>query len=98
VAFASSLDQAGALLSLMARPWVATEAPLSASLLPYGLMALVGAGVCVAQRIGVERRIDWLALAQRHALAANSLLAALFVVALAKSLADPFKPFIYFRF
>jgi alginate O-acetyltransferase complex protein AlgI len=95
---ASSLGQAGAFLSLMARPWIGAEAPLAASLLPYALMALVGAGVCVAQRIGVERRIDWLALAQRHALAANSLLATLFVISLAKSLADPFKPFIYFRF
>jgi len=95
---ASSLGQAGAFLSLMIRPWAGAEAPPGASLLPYALMALVAAGVCVAQRIGVERRIDWLALAQRHALAANSALALLFVAALAKGLADPFKPFIYFRF
>jgi alginate O-acetyltransferase complex protein AlgI len=41
---------------------------------------------------------DWMKLARRHALLANSLLALLFVAALAKGLADPFKPFIYFRF
>jgi alginate O-acetyltransferase complex protein AlgI len=42
--------------------------------------------------------VNWGGLAQRYSLASNSLLALLFVAALAKGLADPFKPFIYFRF
>lgn len=94
---AASLEQAGAFLSLMARPWVAGAAPFAISPEQAG-MALVAAGVCVAQRIGVERRIDWLALARRHAFVANGALALLFLTALTKGLAEPFKPFIYFRF
>ncbi len=94
---ASSLAQAGEFLSLMARPWVAGAAPLEIPL-QYVLMAFVGAGVCVLQRVGVAQGIDWLALARRHAFLANSALALLFLAALAKGLAEPFKPFIYFRF
>jgi alginate O-acetyltransferase complex protein AlgI len=94
---ASSLAQAGDFLSLMARPWVTGATPFD---IPsqYALMAFVGAGVCVLQRIGVAQGIDWLALARRHACLANSALALLFLAALAKALAEPFKPFIYFRF
>ncbi|PPD43276.1 MAG: acyltransferase [Methylocystis sp.] len=94
---ATSLAQAGAFLSLMARPWASGEAPFAVAP-EYAAMALVAGGVCVAQRIVASNDIDWTALARRHALAANSVLALLFVAALAKGLADPFKPFIYFRF
>ncbi len=94
---APSLEQAGALLSLMIRPFAAGTAALDTP--PQILfMAAVAAGVCVLQRIGVERGIDWLALTRRHAVAANSALALLFLAALAEGLAEPFKPFIYFRF
>jgi alginate O-acetyltransferase complex protein AlgI len=61
-------------------------------------MAIPAAGVCIAQRIAVANGLDWMAFARRHAFAANAALALLFVAALAKGLADPFKPFIYFRF
>ena len=94
----ASLHQAGAMLALMAQPF--TRAP-SAQMIPsyYWLAALVGAGVVVAQRavLSIEG-FNWMDLARRHALLANSLLALLFLAALAKGLADPFKPFIYFRF
>ena len=65
----------------------------------YWLAALIGAGVVVAQRgvLSIEG-FNWMDLARRHALLANTLLALLFLAALAKGLADPFKPFIYFRF
>lgn len=94
---ASSLAQAGDFLSLMARPWATGATPFD---IPpqYALMAFVGAGVCVLQRIGVAQGIDWLTLARRHAFLANSALSLLFLAALAKGLAEPFKPFIYFRF
>ncbi len=59
-------------------------------------MAAIAAAICVAQRVALG--CDWGALWRRFALAANSALAVLFVAALAKGLADPFKPFIYFRF
>jgi alginate O-acetyltransferase complex protein AlgI len=94
----ASLHQAGAMLALMAQPF--TRAP-SAQMIPsyYWLAALIGAGVVVAQRavLSIEG-FNWMDLARRHALLANTLLALLFVAALAKGLADPFKPFIYFRF
>lgn len=94
---ATSMAQAGAFLSLMMRPWVASGGATAAP--PQTIvMALVAAGVCVLQRVGVEKGIDWLALARLHAFLANSALALLFLAALAKGLAEPFKPFIYFRF
>ncbi|WP_363349057.1 MBOAT family O-acyltransferase [Methylocystis echinoides] len=94
---AVSLGQAGAFLSVMARPWATgDEAPAARP--EIMAVALVAASVCVLQRIGVQLGIDWLALARRHAFAANSALALLFLAALAKGLAEPFKPFIYFRF
>jgi len=94
---ATSLHQAGALISLMARPWAEGSAPVSAPT-EFAVVAWIAAGVCVAQRICASREIDWISLARRHAFAANGALALLFVAALAKGLADPFKPFIYFRF
>lgn len=94
---ATSLDQASALLSLMALPFAQASAPV---VIPaeYIVMGLIAAAVCLAQRVGESWRIDWGALARHHALAANSALSLLFLAALAKGLADPFKPFIYFRF
>lgn len=95
---ATSLAQAGALLALMAQPGAAASAPV---IIPpeYILTGLIAASICVAQRIGVSMGdVNWSGLAQRFSLASNSLLALLFIAALAKGLADPFKPFIYFRF
>ncbi|WP_424362138.1 MBOAT family O-acyltransferase [Methylocystis parvus] len=94
---ATSLDQAGALISLMASPWAQASAPVVAPT-EFIVVGLVASAVCVAQRIGASYGVDWMALARRYAFAANSVLALLFVAAMAKGLADPFKPFIYFRF
>jgi len=93
---AASLDQAGRMLVAMANPF-AGGAPADIPVY-YGVVAMIGAAIIVAQRVGLSLAIDWAELARRHALAANSALALLFVAALAKGLADPFKPFIYFRF
>ena len=95
---ATSLTQAGALLSLMAQPLASASSPVA---IPpeYVLIGLIAAAICIAQRIGASMGdVNWGGLAQRYSLASNSLLALLFVAALAKGLADPFKPFIYFRF
>lgn len=95
---ATSLAQAGAFFSVMARPWEqgADPAPIPAY---YIVMALIAAAICLAQRLYVSfGDATWGVLAQRHAFAANSALALLFVCAVGKGLADPFKPFIYFRF
>jgi alginate O-acetyltransferase complex protein AlgI len=95
---AATLAQAGGMLALMAQPLA--RAP-GETIVPayYWLAAAIGAAVVLAQRgaLSIEG-FDWVDLARRHAFVANALLAALFVAALAKGLADPFKPFIYFRF
>lgn len=95
---ATSLDQAGAFLSLMARPWVAGADPMP---IPsyYMVVALIAACICFMQRVLVSfEHLTWSTFAQRYALASNSALALLFVCAVGKGLADPFRPFIYFRF
>jgi alginate O-acetyltransferase complex protein AlgI len=95
---AASLEQAGALYSVMARPWEQGSDPVE---IPsyYLVVALIAAAICLAQRLYVSLgKATWSVLAQRHAFVANSALALLFVCAVGKGLADPFKPFIYFRF
>jgi alginate O-acetyltransferase complex protein AlgI len=95
---ASSLHQAGGMLALMAQPSVIAPGD---QMVPsyYWLVALIGAAVCVAQRAALYvEGFSWPALARRYAFIANTLLALLFIAALAKGVADPFKPFIYFRF
>jgi alginate O-acetyltransferase complex protein AlgI len=95
---ATSFEQAGAFLALMARPGAAGS---DAIVIPpyYVIVAAVAALIIVLQRVAISiDGFDWGAPARRFALASNSALAALFVCALAKGLADPFKPFIYFRF
>ena len=95
---ATSLSQAGGMLALMASPSATAPGdPMIPSY--YWLAAAAGAAVCVAQRVALYLEdFNWEALALRLAGAANAALALLFVAALAKGLADPFKPFIYFRF
>ncbi|MFO1126662.1 MAG: MBOAT family O-acyltransferase [Methylocystis sp.] len=95
---ATSLNQAGALLALMANPWAQSGAEI---VIPeeYVVVALIAAAICVAQRLSLYvKDFDWASAAQRYAMASNSALSVLFLAALAKGLADPFKPFIYFRF
>lgn len=95
---ATSLEQAGRLLLAMARPWPAAEPILFPA---YDLVVLlIAAAICVAQRLALSLadRAALAPLAQRFAFAANGALALLFACAVGKGLADPFKPFIYFRF
>ena len=95
---ASTLQQAGGMLSLMSRPFAIAPGDQMVPVY-YWLVALIAAAICVAQRAALYvEGFSWPNFARRHALVANSLLALLFVAALAKGLADPFKPFIYFRF
>lgn len=95
---AASLSQAGALLALMAQPSAASpQEPVFPAY--YWLAAAIGALIVLAQRAELSiAGLDWAGLARRHAFAANAALALLFLAAIAKALADPFKPFIYFRF
>ena len=93
---ATSLSQAGAMLSVMTSPWApsSVDAPRE-----YLVVAIIGVAICVAQRIALYYEgFDWGDAARRFGFASNGALALLFVAALAKGFADPFKPFIYFRF
>ena len=94
----ASLHQAGAMLALMAQPFA--RAP-GARIDPVLLLARRADrrehGVAQRAVLSIEG-FDWMDLARRHALLSHTLLALLFIAALAKGLADPFKPFIYFRF
>jgi alginate O-acetyltransferase complex protein AlgI len=85
-------------LSLMAQPWaVGANAPYVPNY--YVAVAAVAALICVLQRVSVSiEGFRWESLAGKYAFVSNSLLSVLFLAALAKGLADPFKPFIYFRF
>ncbi|QGM44861.1 MBOAT family O-acyltransferase [Methylocystis heyeri] len=95
---ANSLGQAGQMLALMVQPGVVAPGD---ALVPsyYWLAASIAAAICVAQRAALYAEgFSWPSLALRFAPAANTLLALFFLAALAKGVADPFKPFIYFRF
>lgn len=96
---ASSLEQAGAFYLAMARPLAGGAEPVAIPAYHFVVLALAAA-ICVAQRLYLSfgDRLSASLLAQRHAFALNAFLALLFVCAVGKGLADPFKPFIYFRF
>lgn len=95
---ATSFGQMTALLALMGQPFALASAPVTIPL-EIILVAVIAAAICFAQRLGASQPgFDWAACAARYPCAVNSALALLFVAAVAKGLADPFKPFIYFRF
>jgi alginate O-acetyltransferase complex protein AlgI len=94
----TSLEQAGRLLLAMAWPSPAVEPILFPT---YDVVVLlIAAAICVAQRLDLSLgdRAARAMLAPRFAFAAHGALALLFACAVGKGLADPFKPFIYFRF
>ena len=93
----SSLSQTADMLAAMAQPWRTGLSPVEIPVY-YFPVAGVAAAICLAQRLGLSQRIEWSWLARHHALTANATLSLLFFAAMAKGLADPFKPFIYFRF
>ncbi|HEY8064878.1 MAG TPA: MBOAT family protein [Methylosinus sp.] len=96
---ASSLEQAGAFFVAMARPFASGAEPIAIPAYHFTVLAMAAA-ICLAQRLylSFSDRLSWSLLAQRHAFAMNCALALLFACAIGKGLADPFKPFIYFRF
>ena len=96
---ATSLGQAGAVLSAMAQPG---RASMVAGLFrTQPMLAAMAAAVAISflPRVpGFTRMGDALAAAPAGRAALDLVLALLFMFALAKALADPFKPFLYFRF
>jgi alginate O-acetyltransferase complex protein AlgI len=95
---ANSLEQAGTFLSAMAQPF-ATGAGAVDIPAPDLVALAIAAAICLAQRLYLSfGGVGWSLLAQRNLFVVNSALALIFVCAIGKGLADPFKPFIYFRF
>ena len=95
---AHSLSQASDILLAMMQPWHGADDAVTIAP-EIMIMMIIGLVICIAQRICESLyQPDWRNLHLRYALAINSCLALLFIAALAKGLADPFKPFIYFRF
>jgi alginate O-acetyltransferase complex protein AlgI len=96
---ASSLSQAGAFLAAMVQPGLSPgRAPIFITS-EMTTTAAVAAAVCVVPRLpGFSRLRAWAAGEGRHATLIQTGLALLFVVAVGKAVADPFTPFLYFRF
>jgi alginate O-acetyltransferase complex protein AlgI len=94
----TSLTQAVQILELMSN---VVSAPVSAITITADLksMAAVGALICVMQRVFAHRPdLRRLFEGPRSQIAMQSALTLLFVIGIGKSIAAPFKPFLYFRF
>ena len=96
---AGSLGQAGEFLAAMAQPGFAGTATHAYISPDIRLAAAVAAAICAAPRLPgfawARRRLQeglWPSLAVQTALVA------VFVLAVGKAIADPFQPFLYFRF
>jgi len=96
---AASLGQAGAMVSAMLQPGRA-GAVLGLWRTPAMMTAMAAAGlISFLPRVPGFGRVGPAVLAvPANRAALDLLLSLLFVLALAKALADPFKPFLYFRF
>jgi alginate O-acetyltransferase complex protein AlgI len=94
----TSLDQALQIFTLMLN---VTPAPSSAIPVTNDVKWVAGIGVfiCVMQRVFADRP-DFQRLVEgpRSQIALQSALAVLFLIGIGKSVAAPFKPFLYFRF
>lgn len=95
---AASLTQAGVFFQAMAQPGLADHANLWRT--PPMLSAAAAAAlISFLPRVpGFERVAAGIMSAPVGRFTVNTLLSLLFIFALAKALADPFKPFLYFRF
>lgn len=96
---AASLDQAGVFFSAMARPAAMGASPDIWRSPAMIYIAAVAAILSALPRVPGFDRAGQAVLARPAAIWVMQMgLALLFVVAVAKALADPFKPFLYFRF
>ena len=95
---AGSMEQAGAFYRAMLRPGLAGSSGLWRNPLLTGA-AVAAAALSFLPRVpGFERAGAAVLAAPWGRMAVNLALSLLFVLALAKAVAEPFKPFLYFRF
>ena len=94
----TNLDQSSHFLSAMTSPFVKTGV---SAYIPIDYFFMMGFAllICFLQRLSLTLKdLDWEVMSVRFPVAINCLVSVFFVAALAKGFADPFKPFIYFRF
>jgi alginate O-acetyltransferase complex protein AlgI len=95
---ATSLPQALSLWGAMLRPGATTTAPVFITN-DIKLALLLAAFICAAPRLpGFNRWRAMTVAGGRAAIGMQTALALLFVAAVGKAVADPFTPFLYFRF
>jgi alginate O-acetyltransferase complex protein AlgI len=96
---ARSLQQAGEFLSAMLQPGLATGKAMIFITPDMTSAAGVSACICVLPRLpGFDGLRAWVLGREWRATALQTGLTLLFVVAVGKAVADPFTPFLYFRF
>ena len=96
---ARSLDQAGALLGAMAQPWREGHAVGIFITPDISLAAITAAVICACPRLpGFDRARRAVVATPGRIAAVQTALALVFVLAVGKAVADPFQPFLYFRF
>jgi alginate O-acetyltransferase complex protein AlgI len=94
----TSLDQARHIFELMLNVTSASSSAIAITN-DVKLVACIGVVICVMQRVFAHRP-DFRRLfeGQRSQIALQAALTILFVIGVGKSVAVPFKPFLYFRF
>ena len=96
---AHSWDQAMTLLSTMLRPGLASHAPEVFITHDVRYAAVLAAIICALPRFpGIARLRHRLLTDPGWRLALQTAVSVVFVLAVGKAVADPFKPFLYFRF
>jgi len=94
-----SLDQAGTLLLAMLQPNLADHTTGALIAPDVAAAGIAGAVICAAPRMPGFERIQHAIFTQPgRLLAMQTAIALTFVVAVGKAVADPFQPFLYFRF
>ncbi len=96
---ATSLGQAGAFYHAMFHPGLAGHSDTIYLTDDMITAAVVGGIICAIPRLPFYARIsDWMMRADLRQAALQTGIALLFVCAVGKAVADPFRPFLYFRF
>ncbi len=96
---ARSLDQAGAMLAAMVQPGLPGSASGILITPDITAAAIAAAGISALPRVpGFERLRRAVFATEGRVVALQTAIALAFIVAVGKAVADPFQPFLYFRF
>jgi alginate O-acetyltransferase complex protein AlgI len=96
---AHSLDQARALASAMVQPGLAGQVAGTFIGNDTIAVAIIAAAICALPRVpGFNRARHFVFLTPGRTVAVQTVMSLVFVAAVGKAVADPFKPFLYFRF